>query len=87
MQPLLVAVVYGSAVALALGLLWRYEAHWYWHTLSLGAAIAVGFARFPGEWNIPDLAVGWVFAFCFVWGFGYPFFYAHNRHHHRPHHA
>jgi hypothetical protein len=84
MQPILVAVVYGSALVLVLALLYFFQAKWYWHALSVLAAIAIGLMPPMETWRPPDLLVGFVFFFLFVWGFGVPFF---RTHHYHPRHA
>jgi hypothetical protein len=82
MQPILVAVVYGSALVLALALLYFFHAKWYWHALSAAGAFVVGLMPpIEGAWRPPDLLVGFVFVFLFVWGLGAPLFRAH---HHPP---
>ncbi len=82
MQAGLVALVYGCAVLGAAALLYFFHTAWYWHALSVGAALAIGFTPFPPEWGLPDLAVGFVFVFLFVWGFAAPFFHTHHYHGH-----
>ncbi len=84
MQPILVALVYGSALVLALALLYFFQAKWYWHALSVAAAFAIGLMPPFEAWRPPDLLVGFVFVFLFVWGFGAPFFRRRHRHP-RPH--
>ncbi|MGE5645017.1 MAG: hypothetical protein ACM336_04415 [Acidobacteriota bacterium] len=87
MQPLLVALVYGSCLALAVALLYFFHARWYWHALSLAASLGVGLTPLPAEWKIPDLLVGAVFVFLFVWGLGLPLFRLREAREHTPHHA
>lgn len=84
MLPIL---VYGFALLVAVALLYYVQVGWYWHALSLGAAVAVGMSPLPVEWNVPDLAVGAVFLVLFVWGLGVLPFGTHHPRHHRPHHA
>ncbi len=83
MQTALVVVVYGSAVVLALYLLYSFHAKaWYWHGLSIAAAFAVGL--FPvGSLPIPEawmakpaisFVIGFLFIFLLIWGIGAPFF-------------
>jgi hypothetical protein len=88
MQLLQVTLAYGLAIFLALALLSYFEAKWFWHALSLAAALAVGLAPLPPEWRIPDMLLGAVFLFLFVWGVGMPVFRHHHHSHHRKlHHA
>lgn len=90
MSPYLVALCYSSALALALVLLWYFgPKHWYWHVLSVVAALALGMVPLPGPWSSPEatLAVGWVFLFLFTWGIAGPFFVlAHHPPFHGHHH-
>ena len=88
MSPGLVAACYGSAVALALILLWHFgPQHWYWHVASLALALGIGFA--PGNeftnTTAMTLVIGWVFSFLFVWGAAAPFFALGWSHRHRTH--
>jgi hypothetical protein len=46
--------------------------------LSILAALAIGLTPPPEGWHPPDLLVGSVFLFLFVWGIGAPFFRAHH---------
>ena len=71
MSPALVALCYGSAMALSLYLLWHYGAKpWYWHVLSVLLALSIGSLPMRGIWSEPGmtLLVGWVFVFLMVWG-------------------
>ena len=77
MSSTLVALCYGSAMLLALALLWHFGAKsWYWHTLSIAVAFAVGIVPMPQQLNTPEgtLCVGWVFIFLAVWGIAAPAF-------------
>ena len=77
MSSSLVALCYGSALLLALILLWRFGVKsWYWHVLSLAAAVAVGLTPLPQSLNTPQgtLGVGWVFVFLVVWAVAAPVF-------------
>jgi hypothetical protein len=74
MNPLLVILVYGSAMALSLALLYFFHAPWYWRILSLAAALVLGLMPLPPEWKIPDLVVGFVVLFLLVWGAAAPAF-------------
>ncbi len=88
MQSVLVGSVYGLSLLLALGLLYRYHTAWYWHGLSLVAALALGLLPIPAAYQPPDLAIGGMFLFLLVWGTGLPLFRSHHEHaHHTPHHA
>ena len=86
MNPIWVVVTYGLAVTLAFLLLHFFHMrHWYWHTLSIAAAIGIGFAKWPEEWAGPtlDLTIGFFFVFLMVWGFAAPFFRKPHGHVHR----
>ena len=88
MSSSLVALCYGSALLLALALLWYFGARkWYWHLLSVAAALAIGLITLPPMFNTPQgtLWVGWVFVFLMVWGLGAPAF-AWLEHHPNLHH-
>lgn len=87
MQLLQVTLAYGLAILLALALLYVFQAKWFWHALSLAAALALGLSPLPAEWRIPDLLLGAVFLFLFVWGVGMPAFRHHHAHHRGLHHA
>jgi hypothetical protein len=81
MSPLLVALCYGSATLFSLALLWHFGAQrWYWHGLSLIAALALGLTPMPGILSDPNLTlvVGWLFTVLFLWGVAAPLF-AHRR--------
>jgi len=75
MNPLLVSLVYGLSLLSAMALLYFFYARWYWHGLSLAVALALGFIPIPG---IPDLLIGALFLFLFVWGLGLPLFHKHH---------
>lgn len=73
----LVGSVYICAVLLALALLYFLRAtHWYFHGLSVAAALALGLVKMPPEWHSAalDLAIGFLFVLLMVWGLGAPFF-------------
>jgi len=74
------------AVAFALALAYLYHARWYWHVLSVLAALAVGFSPPIPGWEAPsrDLVYGVVVLFLLVWGFAEPFVHRFHRHSIRP---
>jgi hypothetical protein len=85
----LVALCYGSALVVALALLWYFGVfHWYWHLVSFLAAFAIGLAPIPEALNTPvgTLGVGWVFTFLFIWGIAAPLFALSHQHPHLGHH-
>lgn len=60
---------------LSLYLLWHFGVqHWYWHVLSIVAALALGLARLPDPFSQPaySLVVGWFFTALFLWGVAAP---------------
>ena len=82
MSTMLVYVVYGFSVALALVFVYLFHARWYWHVLSVVAALAVGFSPPVAGWEGPsrDLAYGFVVLFLLVWGLAEPFVHRFHRH-------
>ena len=84
----LVLLAYGSAAAVAVLLLYRFEPiHWVLHVISLIAALAIGFMKLPPELTTPEgtLVVGAAFSFLFIWGAFAPFF--HRWHYHAQKHS
>jgi hypothetical protein len=70
-------LAYGAAILLPIWLLYVFHAKsWYWHVLSVAAALSIGFTPVPPEWNRPstDVAIGFAVLFLFVWGIAAPFF-------------
>ena len=65
MEMLLLAVVAVASVGGALALALCFHARWYWHVLSIAAAMGIGLI--PGL-TLPDLLVGGVFLFLLFWG-------------------
>jgi hypothetical protein len=82
MSTVLVCVVYGSSVALALWCVYLSHTRWYWHVLSVLAALAAGFSPPISGWGGPsrDLVYGFVILFLLVWGLAEPF--VHRFFHH-----
>jgi hypothetical protein len=73
MSPIWVLLVYGSSVAIAVALIYYFHPQaWYWHGLSIAAALTLGLVPLQGFWNGPgfDLSVGFVFTLLFLWGLG-----------------
>jgi hypothetical protein len=73
MSPVLVALCYGSATVFSLFLLWYFGVKsWWWHALSVAAALTLGLVRLPTFFDTPEmtLAVGWFFIFLLFWGLG-----------------
>ena len=66
----LAVLVYLVALSVPLLLVYCFHSHWYWHALSLIAALGLGFVRTPPEWKTPafDMCFGAVFVFLLVWG-------------------
>lgn len=84
----LVLLAYGLTVAVAFLLLYRFgPVHWAFHTISLIAALAIGFVKLPPELTTPEgtVAVGSAFLFLFTWGAFAPIF--HRWHYHRQGHS
>ena len=83
----MVLLAYACAAALALTLLYCFHARWYWHVVSVAAALAIGLLPpemipIPPAWGVSrDLIVGCVFLFLIVWGLGAALF---RRHHQAP---
>jgi hypothetical protein len=70
-------LVYGAAALIALALLYFVRARsWYWHVLSVLAALAVGLVPIPPKYNTTQgtLVVGSFFVFLLLWGVAAPFF-------------
>jgi len=79
-------VVFASyAIAGVAGLLLLYlfePVRWYWHVLSIAAALAVGLAPTPASLNTPGwtLFVGSVFILLMTWGLFAPLFRRRGSH-------
>ncbi len=76
MNPWIVALAYLTAVACASVLLyWFGPKAWYWHVLSVVAALALGLIPVPHEVRGPavDLTIGFMFLLLLIWGAGAPF--------------
>lgn len=81
MSPVGLLLAYGAAIFLPLWLLYVFHARsWFWHALSVAAALSIGFTPVPPEWNRPttDVLIGFVVLFLFVWGAAAPFFRIHH---------
>lgn len=79
---MLAVLVLGSAVLAPLGFLYFFHAQrWYWHALSVLAALGLGSLSPPPP--IPDLLLGFIFGFLMVWGIAAPFFRVHARAEHQ----
>jgi hypothetical protein len=74
------------AVVLAVALAYFYHAPWYWHVLSVLAALALGFSPPIPGWQTAsrDLVYGVVVLFLLVWGFAEPFVHRFHRHSMKP---
>lgn len=46
------------------------SAHWFWHLVSIGAALALGLTPMPVQGPAVDLTFGFVFIFLMTWGIG-----------------
>ena len=80
-------LVYLLAMAIPIGLLYRFHSQaWYWHTLSVLAAVALGFIPIPVTLQKPefDMLFGFTFIMLMIWGAGGLILY--RPHHHTPHH-
>jgi len=69
-----ILLIYGSAVALAAAALYVFGSRrWYWHALSVIAAVGLGLAPAPPEtWRgqTYDVILGFFFVLMVVWGLG-----------------
>lgn len=85
MSTLLVLVAYGFSVVLALAFVFFFHTRWYWHVLSVLAALAIGFSPPIAGWDGPsrDLLYGSIVLFLLVWGLAEPF--VHRFHYHGGH--
>jgi len=81
MSTVLVYVVYGFSVLLAFFFLYLFHTRWYWHVLSVLAALAIGFAPPIPGWvgESRDVAYGFAVLFLLVWGLGEPFIHRFHR--------
>lgn len=73
MFTMLAILVYLAAIAAPLYLLYRFGSQaWYWHVLSIAAALAFGLVPTPPEWKSTalDLLFGFALTFLLLWGAG-----------------
>ena len=73
MSTMLAVMAYAAAMAVPSFLLYRYGAvAWYWHGLSILAALGIGLMPTPAVLATPvcELATGVAFVFLTVWGVG-----------------
>ena len=86
MFTMLAVVAYLAALAIALLLLKHFgSAHWFWHVLSILAALGLGLMPSPDAIAGPatDMAFGFVFIVLMAWGIGgLVVFRPHHRHKH-----
>ncbi len=88
MFTMLAVLVYLLAIAVPLYLLYRLGSQaWYWHALSIAAALALGIVPTPPEWKSAgvDLLFGFALTFLLLWGVGglvvfRPHIHAHEKH-------
>ena len=87
MFGMLAVLVYLLAMGFPIYLLYRFHSQaWYWHTLSVLGAIALGFIPIPFEYQKPefDLLFGFTFIVLMIWGAGGLILFRPQ--HHTPHH-
>jgi hypothetical protein len=85
MFGMLAVLVYLLAMGVPIFLLYRFHSQaWYWHTLSVTAAVAMGFVPIPTAFQKPefDLLFGFAFILLMIWGAGGLILF---RTHHPPH--
>ena len=77
-----VFAAYGASVIVALLLVYLFHNRWYWHVLSIAAALGVGLTPpLPGlDGAFRDMVYGSVFLFLMVWGCAEPFVHRFHRH-------
>ncbi len=76
MSTMWVVGAYGASAILALLVLFFSGAKaWYWHLLSVVAALVLGLTPIPAGINTPttSLVVGSIFTFLLLWGVAAPF--------------
>jgi thiol:disulfide interchange protein len=86
MFGMLAVLVYLLAMGIPIYLLYRFHSQaWYWHSLAVLAAIALGFFPIPFELQKPefDMLFGFVFIMLMIWGAGGLILF--RTHHHTPH--
>lgn len=89
MSSMLAILVYLAAIAVPIYLLHHFGSFgWYWHALSIAAALAVGLVPTPPEWKGAgiDLVFGFALTFLLLWGAGGLVVYRPHLHAH-PNHA
>jgi hypothetical protein len=88
-----VFMIYGAAFALGLAMTWWFRpVRWYWHLLSIAAAIGIGLMPPVDNLKGPlwDMTTGAMFVFLITWGVSELLLKVMHAHHHqRPsgHHA
>jgi len=90
MSSMLAVLVYLLALGIPIYLLYYFRSQaWYWHMLSVLAAVGLGFVPVPGEYQKPefDLLFGFVFIALMIWGAGGLIFYRPSQRHHHEKHA
>jgi hypothetical protein len=89
MSAMLAILVYLLAMGIPLYLLFRYHSQsWYWHLLSVAAAVGLGFLPLPSQLQRPefDLVFGFLFIALLVWGVcGLLLFQTDSQKHHHKH--
>jgi len=82
MSSEIVVATYVCAAVLPFVVLYYFGTRaWYWHVLSVCAAIALALSPMPAGWSGPDadLAIGAICTFLFLWGVAAPL--PHGTHH------
>jgi hypothetical protein len=81
----MVLLIYGAMAVLALTLLYCFHAKWFWHVLSVAAALAIGMMPpelipVPAAWGATrDVILGSLFTFLVIWGIAAPLFMRHHQ--------
>jgi hypothetical protein len=71
MFGMLAVLDYLAALAIPVFLIRHFgAAHWFWHLVSIGAALTLGLMPLPIKGTGVDLAIGFVFIFLMTWGIG-----------------
>lgn len=82
MSTTVVFSAFAGSFVLALLLLYCFHARWYWHVLSVAAALVIGLTPPPESLAgrpLVDLLVGCLFVFLLVWGVGEIFMHRYHR--------